>query len=79
MMGYLGSFHARIWNQKHYFCFETAAGEIFSKKEEFIRCICTFKESFLLSPLGCYMMGLRKLDIEELLLKVVQSSVYRNG
>ena len=57
MMGYLGSFHARIWNQKHYFYFETAAGEIFRKKEEFIRCICTFKESFLLSPLGCYMMG----------------------
>ena len=56
MMRYLGSFLARIWNHKYYFYFETTAGEIFSKKEDFVRCIFTFKESFLLSPLGCYMM-----------------------
>lgn len=56
-MRYLGSFYARMWNHKHYFYFETATGEIFCEKEEFVCCICRFRESFFLSLVGCYMMG----------------------
>ena len=30
-------FHSRTWNYKHHVYFETVAGEIFSKREEFAK------------------------------------------
>ena len=39
-------FHVRVRNHKRDFYFETVPGEILSKKEEFVLCICKSGESF---------------------------------
>ena len=51
-----------MFNHKRDFYTEAVIGEIFSKKEEFVLCICRFGEAFDSLPRNVVLWALRKLD-----------------